>query len=66
MIRRQPIFLATSNPGKVRDFAGAAAVYGIEITALPGFAQRFLGVVDEPEGDVGIDLVEDAGRGKTI
>jgi XTP/dITP diphosphohydrolase len=35
----QPIYLATSNPGKVRDFAGAAALYGIEIAALPGFAQ---------------------------
>jgi XTP/dITP diphosphohydrolase len=32
------IYLATSNSGKLRDFAGAAAVYGIEIEALPGFA----------------------------
>ena len=32
------IYLATSNAGKLRDFAGAAAVYGIAIEALPGFA----------------------------
>ncbi|MBI2677621.1 MAG: RdgB/HAM1 family non-canonical purine NTP pyrophosphatase [Candidatus Koribacter versatilis] len=32
------IYLATSNSGKLRDFAGAAAVYGIELDALPGFA----------------------------
>lgn len=32
------IFIATSNPGKIRDFAGAAAVYGIDVAALPNFA----------------------------
>lgn len=32
------IYVATSNAGKLRDFAGAAAVYGIEVVALPGFA----------------------------
>jgi XTP/dITP diphosphohydrolase len=32
------ILIATSNPGKVRDFAGAAAVHGIEIGSIPGFA----------------------------
>ncbi len=32
------IFIATSNPGKLRDFAGAAAGLGIEIAAIPGFA----------------------------
>ena len=31
------IFVATSNPGKLRDFAGAALVHGVEIAALPGF-----------------------------
>jgi XTP/dITP diphosphohydrolase len=41
------IYLATSNSGKLRDFAGAAAVYGIEIEALPGFA--------------GLPLVEETG-----
>jgi XTP/dITP diphosphohydrolase len=32
------ILIATSNPGKLRDFAGAAAPLGIEITSLPNFA----------------------------
>jgi len=33
-----PILIATSNPGKLRDFAGAAAALGIEIAAIPNFA----------------------------
>jgi XTP/dITP diphosphohydrolase len=32
------IFIATSNPGKLRDFAGAAASHGIEIAPIPNFA----------------------------
>jgi XTP/dITP diphosphohydrolase len=32
------ILIATSNPGKLRDFAGAASSYGIEIAAVPGFS----------------------------
>jgi XTP/dITP diphosphohydrolase len=32
------IFIATSNPGKIRDFAGAASVLGIEVAPLPNFA----------------------------
>lgn len=32
------ILIATSNPGKLRDFAGAALSHGIEIASLPGFA----------------------------
>lgn len=32
------ILIATSNPGKLRDFAGAAAPHGIEIAALANFA----------------------------
>ena len=32
------ILIATSNPGKLRDFAGAAAPHGIEIGGIPGFA----------------------------
>jgi XTP/dITP diphosphohydrolase len=39
------IFVATSNAGKLRDFAGAAAVYGIEATGLPGF-ERLPAVVE--------------------
>jgi len=32
------ILIATSNRGKLRDFAGAAAGHGIEIASIPGFA----------------------------
>jgi XTP/dITP diphosphohydrolase len=32
------ILIATSNPGKLRDFAGAAAPYEIEIGGIPNFA----------------------------
>lgn len=32
------VLLATSNPGKLRDFAGAAAPYGITIANIPHFA----------------------------
>jgi len=31
------ILIATSNPGKLRDFAGAAASHGIEIASVPDF-----------------------------
>ena len=31
------IFIATSNAGKLRDFAAAAAQYGVEVVSLPGF-----------------------------
>jgi len=32
------VLIATSNSGKLRDFAGAAARYGIEIASLPNFS----------------------------
>jgi XTP/dITP diphosphohydrolase len=32
------VLIATSNPGKLRDFAGAAATLGIAIESLPNFA----------------------------
>jgi XTP/dITP diphosphohydrolase len=32
------ILIATSNPGKLRDFAAAAASYGIEIAPVSGFS----------------------------
>jgi XTP/dITP diphosphohydrolase len=32
------LLLATSNPGKLRDFAGAAAAHGISMAALPQFS----------------------------
>jgi XTP/dITP diphosphohydrolase len=31
------ILVATSNPGKLRDFAGAAAAHDVEITGIPNF-----------------------------
>jgi XTP/dITP diphosphohydrolase len=36
MTRR--ILIATSNPGKLRDFAGAASAHGIELGGIPGFS----------------------------
>ncbi len=32
------ILIATSNQGKLRDFAGAAAPHGIEIAGIPNFS----------------------------
>jgi inosine/xanthosine triphosphate pyrophosphatase family protein len=32
------ILIATSNPGKLRDFAGAALRQGVEIAGVPDFA----------------------------
>lgn len=32
------ILIATSNPGKLRDFAGAALRHGVEITGIPDFS----------------------------
>lgn len=32
------IFIATSNPGKLRDFAGIAAGRDLEVSTIPGFA----------------------------
>lgn len=32
------ILIATSNPGKLRDFAGAAKPFGIDIASLPNFS----------------------------
>jgi XTP/dITP diphosphohydrolase len=40
------ILIATSNPGKLRDFAGAAASYGIEVRALPNFSSLHAVVED--------------------
>ena len=34
----QRILIATSNPGKLRDFAGAATDHGVEIVSLSNFA----------------------------
>jgi XTP/dITP diphosphohydrolase len=32
------VLIATSNSGKLRDFAGAAAALGVEVAPIPGFA----------------------------
>jgi XTP/dITP diphosphohydrolase len=40
------ILIATSNPGKLRDFAGAAAAQAIEIAAIPNFSSLPLVVED--------------------
>ena len=50
------ILIATSNPGKLRDFAGAASPYGIEIASIPGFSSLPLVVED------GLTFEENAGK----
>jgi XTP/dITP diphosphohydrolase len=40
------VLIATSNPGKLRDFGGAAAVHGIEIAGIPNFCSLPLVVED--------------------
>jgi XTP/dITP diphosphohydrolase len=40
------ILIATSNPGKLRDFTGAAAAHGVEVAGIPGFASLPLVVED--------------------
>ncbi len=40
------ILIATSNAGKLRDFAGAAKAHGVEVGPLPGFAQLPIAVED--------------------
>ena len=35
---RRRILIATSNPGKLRDFAGAAVARRIEVAGIPGFS----------------------------
>ncbi len=40
------VLIATSNAGKLRDFAGAAAAHGIEIAGIPNFSSLPLVVED--------------------
>ena len=40
------ILIATSNAGKLRDFAGAARAHGVEVRALPGFSSLPVAVED--------------------
>ena len=42
----QKILIATSNAGKLRDFAGAARSHAVEIAAMPGFSSIPLVVED--------------------
>ena len=37
-IAMRQVLIATSNPGKLRDFAGAAAGHGVDIAAVPDFS----------------------------
>lgn len=40
------VLIATSNSGKLRDFAGAAKAHGVEIASIPGFSALPLVVED--------------------
>ncbi len=40
------ILIATSNPGKLRDFAGAALLHGVEVRSIPDFSS-LPGVVED-------------------
>jgi len=42
------VLIATSNPGKLRDFEGAAAPFGIEIASIPNFAALPAVIEDGP------------------
>lgn len=33
-----PVLIATTNSGKLRDFAGAAQLYGVQIASIPAFS----------------------------
>jgi XTP/dITP diphosphohydrolase len=35
----ETIYVASSNPGKLRDFAAAASVFGVELAILPGLPE---------------------------
>lgn len=37
-MKLRPVLIATSNAGKLRDFAGAAAQSGITVAGIPGFS----------------------------
>ena len=40
------VLIATSNPGKLRDFAGAAAAHGVAVRGIPNFSSLPLAVED--------------------
>ena len=43
---REQVLIATSNAGKLRDFAGAAVAHSVNVAALPGFDDVPLAVED--------------------
>ena len=45
-LRMKRVLVATSNPGKLRDFAGAAGAFAIEVAPIPNFAS-LLPVVED-------------------
>jgi len=45
-LNMRKVLIATSNPGKLRDFAGAARAHGIEIAGIPDFSALPLVVED--------------------
>lgn len=48
MVNKQTLYVATSNPGKLRDFAVAAQAHDIEIRTLPGLGGIAPPSEDEP------------------
>ena len=40
------VLVATSNPGKIRDLAGAASHYGIQVAQIPNFSSQPLVIED--------------------
>jgi XTP/dITP diphosphohydrolase len=46
VLRMKKILIATSNPGKLRDFAGAARTHNVEVAPIPNFA-NLLQVVED-------------------
>ncbi len=50
------VLIATSNPGELRDFAGAAAALGVEIAPMPGFGSL------PPVVEDGLTFEADAGK----
>jgi len=50
------VLIATSNPGKLRDFAGAARTHGITVSGIPNFASLPAAVED------GATFEENAGK----
>lgn len=48
MVNKRALYVATSNPGKLRDFAVAARAHSIDIETLPGLEEIAAPAEDEP------------------